>query len=480
MDIELHNTLTRKKEKFTPLQHGLFSKPTIGMYNCGPTVYNYAHIGNLRAYVFADTLKRLMKANGYKVKQVINITDVGHLTSEADSGEDKIEKASEREHKSAWDIAKFYTDAFFEDLTLLNIDTQGTKFPRATDYISEQIKIIKTLETKGFTYRTSDGIYFDTSKFPGYGKLGGLYGMGKDLKIDNQLNLSSRIGLDNEKRNQRDFALWKFSPKGEKRDMEWPSPWGVGFPGWHIECSAMSRALLGETFDIHTGGIDHIPTHHNNEIAQSEGSQGKPFVRYWMHNAFINIQGEKMAKSDENFITLQSVKEKGYSPLAYRYFLLGARYSTPLNFTWQALDGAANAYKKLITAVCELPLGGKVNKEIWNRALGFVADDLDTPKVLALCWDLLKDDKLSPADKKATIIKIDEMLGLKLGEKEDKIEIPENILKLVNERKNARDKKDWKKSDQLREQITKLGFEVKDTAEGQKIVSPSSPHVVNV
>ena len=463
MDIELYNTLTRKKEKFTPIRRGFFGKPEVGMYHCGPTVYNYAHIGNLRAYVFADTLKRLMKVAGYKIKQVINITDVGHFTNDADTGEDKIEKASKREHKSSWDIAEFYAQAFFRDLKDLNIDIIGTKFPRATQYINEQIKIIKTLSEKGFTYPTSDGIYFDTSKFPEYGKLGNI-----DLK---GIRAGERVEVNEEKKNPTDFALWKFSPKNEKRDMEWPSLWGVGFPGWHIECSAMSRALLGDMFDIHTGGIDHIPTHHNNEIAQSEGATGKMPARVWMHNAFVNISGGKMAKSDENFITLSLLKEKGYSPLAYRYFLLTARYSTQINFTWEALDGVANAYKKLVATIHELPPCGKVNKELWNQIVGFMADDLDTPKALALVWDILKDDRLSPADKKATIVKTDELFGLKLGEKtrEAAIAISESVLKLADERKSARAEKNWKKSDELRDQITKLGFEVKDTPEGQKI-----------
>ena len=464
MDIYLHDTLSGKKEKFIPARRSFPGRPEIGMYHCGPTVYNYAHIGNLRAYIFADTLKRLMKSAGYGVKQVINITDMGHLTSDADdTGEDKMEKARRREHKSAWDIAEFYTQAFFKDLASLNIDTEGTQFPRATQYVKEQINIIKTLDKKGFAYRTSDGLYFDTAKFPGYGKLGNI-----DIK---GLREGERIGVNKERRNPTDFALWKFSPEKEKRDMEWLSPWGVGFPGWHIECSAMSRALLGEAFDIHTGGIDHIPTHHNNEIAQSEGSQGKPFVRYWMHSAFVTIGGGRMAKSADNFITLQSLREKGYSPPTYRYFLLGARYSTQINFTWEALDGAANAYGKLNAAVCELPDGGKINKELWNGALSFMTDDLDTPKTLALCRNILKDDKLSPADKKATIMKIDELLGLKLGEKGNKVIIPEDILKLADERKNARHKKDWKKSDELRDKIVKLGFEVKDTPLGQKIVA---------
>jgi len=469
MHIELHNTLSGKKEKFVPAKKGFLSsmglgKPIVRMYNCGPTVYNHAHIGNLRAYVFADTLKRLLKVSGYKVKQVINITDVGHLTNDNDeTGEDKMEKARRREHKSAWDIAKFYTESFFDDLNDLNINTNGIIFSKATDYIREQIKIVKILEKKGFTYRTSDGVYFDTSKFPDYGKLGNINLAG--------IREGERIGINSEKKNATDFALWKFSPRNETRDMEWNSPWGIGFPGWHIECSAMSSKLLGIPFDIHTGGIDHIPVHHNNEIAQSEGAFGEKFVNYWLHSAFVNIGGEKMAKSDENFITLHTLKERGYSPLAYRYFLLSARYSTQINFTWEALDGALNAYKKLTSFVNELSVDGKINNELFNKALSFVSDDLDTPKTLALIWDILRDEKLSSADKKITIIEIDKLLGLGLGRKEPETTVPENILKLVDLRNSARLAKDWKKSDELRDEIVKLGFEVKDTPEGQKITT---------
>jgi cysteinyl-tRNA synthetase len=298
MEIYLTNTLTGKKELFKPVRKGLLSalgigKTRVGMYHCGPTVYNYAHIGNLRAYVFADTLKRLMLAHGFRVEQVINITDVGHLVSDGDTGEDKMEKARRLEKKSAWDIAQFYTEAFLKNLADLNINIEGTEFPRATDFIREQVAIVKTLEEKGYTYRTSDGIYFDTSKFPTYGKLGNIDIAG--------IREGERIGVNQEKLNPTDFALWKFSPTNEQREMEWESPWGKGFPGWHIECSAMSKALLGTTFDIHTGGIDHIPVHHNNEIAQSEGSTGEPLARYWLHNAFVNVVGGKMAKSEGNF-----------------------------------------------------------------------------------------------------------------------------------------------------------------------------------
>lgn len=457
MDIYLHNTLTGKKEKFEPIKKG-----KVGMYHCGPTVYNYPHIGNLRAYVFADTIKRLFLYSGYKVKQVINITDVGHIVNDADSGEDKMEKARKREQKSAYEIAEFYTNVFFENLKDLNIDTKGTKFPRATKYIKSQIKIVKTLEKKGFTYKTSDGIYFDTSKFQEYGKLGNI-----DIK---GIREGERIGINDEKKNPTDFALWKFSPTNEKREMEWSSPWGVGFPGWHIECSTMSSELLGDTFDIHTGGIDHIPVHHNNEIAQSESSTGKHFVNYWLHSAFINIDGAKMAKSEDNFLTLQKVIDRGISPLAYRYFLLTARYSTPLNFSWEALEGASSAYKKLRNLVSSYSNKGKISKEYVNKVNEIIIDDLDTPKVIALIWDITKDSNLSDPDKKATIVEIDRLLGLKLGEKIEETKIPENVLMLANKRDEARKVKDWKKSDELRDEIANLGFEVKDTSDGQKLI----------
>ncbi|MBI5133775.1 MAG: cysteine--tRNA ligase [Candidatus Taylorbacteria bacterium] len=464
MKIYLHNTLTGKKEEFVPLKKSLFGRPKVGMYHCGPTVYNYPHIGNLRAYVFADSLKRLMKAAGYKVAQVINITDVGHLVSDADSGEDKMEKAKKREQKSAWDIAKFYTEAFFENLSDLNVDTEGTIFPRATDFIKEQIAIVRLLEKKSLTYRTSDGIYFDTSKFPDYGKLGHI-----DLS---GIREGERIGVNEEKRNPTDFALWKFSPAGEKRDMEWESPWGKGFPGWHIECSAMSMRYLGETFDIHTGGIDHIPVHHQNEIAQSEGATGKQFVRYWMHVAFMNIAGAKMAKSEGNFLTLDVLKEKSFSPMDYRYFLLGARYSTPLSFTWEALEAARNAYRRLNGAVCKLPSGGKVDAAYWDKALSGLADDLDTPKALATIWEILRDDKLSPADKKATILKIDSLLGLAKADEApvEEEKVPEAVSALAQEREVARRNKNWSRSDELRNEIAKLGYDVKDTSDGQRIM----------
>jgi len=334
MDMHLYNTLTRSKELFRPLKEG-----EVFMYHCGPTVYNYAHLGNLRAYVFADILRRVFSFNNYAVKQVINITDVGHLTSDEDEGEDKLEAGARREGKSAQEIAEFYTGAFLEDMSALNIDTRATLFPKATEHIAEQIDLIKTLEKKGATYRTSDGVYFDTSACKQYGELAHLDIAG--------LKEGARVLKNPEKRNATDFALWKFSKPEEKRQQEWESPWGLGFPGWHLECSAMSMKYLGPHFDIHTGGIDHIPVHHTNEIAQSETATGEKFVNYWMHAGFVNIEGAKMAKSEENFITLKTLTEKGFSPLAYRYWLLTADYKKTINFTWEALEGAETAFRKL-------------------------------------------------------------------------------------------------------------------------------------
>ncbi|HEY9480776.1 MAG TPA: cysteine--tRNA ligase [Candidatus Paceibacterota bacterium] len=465
MAIKLHNTLSGQKETFTPSKRGLFGlgRPQVGMYHCGPTVYNYIHIGNLRAFFLADILRRTFEANGYKVKQVMNVTDVGLL--ESDNAEDKMTVALKREGKpltleAMRELADFYTEAFKKDLTDLNI-LMPHKLPKASEHITEDILVVQKLEKKGFAYRIADGIYFDTSKADDYGKLG---------QVPDLDNEKSRIGLNQEKKNPRDFALWKFN-----ESLGWPSPWGKGFPGWHIECSAMSMKYLGETFDIHTGGIDLIPIHHNNEIAQSEHATGKVFARYWLHNAFVNVGEAKMAKSAGNYIALRDLVAKGYSPMDYRYFLLGARYSSPLNFSFEALDAAKNARERLVAVMCELPWkengkSGKVNTEYWNKALAFASDDLDTPKILALVHEILRDSALAPADKKATILKIDSLLGLAKPEEPKKAEpIPAEVQKLLDGRAAARTTKDWKKSDELRDQIAALGWSVKDTAEGQKI-----------
>lgn len=449
----LTNTLTGKKEAFSAL-----NGKNVGMYNCGPTVYNYAHIGNLRSYVFADILRRTLQWNDYKVNQVINITDIGHLSSDADDGEDKMTKGLKREGKPLTlagmkELALFYEERFIDDLKELNIEIPE-HLPRASEHIEEELALIRKLEEKGFVYKTSDGLYFDTTKDPEYGKLG-------NIKFD---NTESRVAVNTEKKNQRDFALWKFN-----NEIGFPSPWGQGFPGWHIECSAMSMKYLGETFDIHTGGIDHIPVHHNNEIAQSQSATGKEYVKFWLHNAFVNIEGgKKMAKSEDNFLKLSTLEENNISPISYRYWLLGARYNSPMNFSLEALQGAQNAYEKLKNRLADIEDGGKVDKKILEKFTDYINDDLDTPKALALVWEILSDSKFNDTDKKATILQMDKVLGLKLGE-HDRVAIPENIREFAREREIARENKDWSKSDELRKEIEKAGFEVKDTPEGQKI-----------
>lgn len=469
MPLRFFNTLSRKKEIFKPIGKG-----KVGMYTCGPTVYQYAHIGNIRAYVVADILKRALKYAGFNVRHVINITDVGHLTSDEDEGEDKIEAEARREHKRAQDIARFYTKAFQDDFDLLNIEKRDVQFPRASKYIKEQIGLVKILEKKGFTYRTSDGIYFDTSKFKNYGVFARL-----DLK---GLRQGAHIGIHAEKRNASDFALWKFSPEKSSgqavRQQEWRSPWGVGFPGWHIECSAMSIKYLGKHFDIHTGGIDHIPVHHTNEIAQSESATGKKFVNYWIHNEFVTMGREKMAKSLGNTITLADLAKKGISPAAYRYWLLTAHYRTPVAFNLDAVRGAEKALLRVTVAIAPAPSGGHSVESYMKKFTAYMEDDLDTPRAIALMRELLKDEKISLRDKRATILEFDNVLGLGLEElvknlkRVSRTVVPKNIQQLLRDRENARAKKDWVMADNLRDAIFTLGYEIKDTDEG--------PHVVRI
>lgn len=471
MDIYLHNTYTGKDELFIPLQKGMVS-----MYNCGPTVYNYAHIGNMRSFVFADTLRRMFEWNGYRVTQIINITDVGHLTSDSDdTGEDKVEKMAQSTGKTAQEIVTFYTDVFMKDLAALNINPAHITFPKATEHIREQIVMIQDLEAKGFTYKTFDGIYFDTARFPDYGKLGHINLAG--------LEEGARIGEHTEKRNPTDFALWKFSPTPgvgeEKRQQEWESPWGVGFPGWHIECSAMSIKYLGDEFDIHTGGIDHIPVHHNNEIAQAVCS-GHRFAHYWMHNAFLNIHAPnpsdgyvKMAKSGDNFIQVSTLIEKGFDPLAYRYLLLTSRYSSPMEFSFEALLSAQTALKRIRRFIHDTVDTGPFvdqdrsfpERELFTQ---YINTNLDTPKAIALLWDIIKSSEISVGDKKTLILSFDMVLGLNLHVHEES-EIPLEIQKLILTRNTARENKDFALSDSLRTQIESLGFEVLDTPEGTKV-----------
>lgn len=474
MDIQLYNTLSKKKEIFKPIKAGV-----VGMYHCGPTVYDRAHIGNLRAYVFADTLRRVFEYNDYKVNQVINITDVGHLTSDADAGEDKMTKALVRENMSLTlsamrEVGTKYFDAFVEDLKELHIELPQA-FPRASDTIKEDIELIKKLEEKGFTYTTTDGIYFDTNKFTGYGKLGG-------NAVEEKVDVRGRIGENTEKKNFRDFAIWKFSAKQhvgkEIVSIGWESPWGKGFPGWHIECSAMSRMILGQPFDIHTGGIDHISVHHNNEIAQSEAAFGEPLAHYWMHNEFITIKKSKMAKSEGNYITLDTLEHEHISPLAYRYWLLTAHYRSPVNFTYSAVKSAQTALIRLLATVSGFPLGGKVLSTYKNDFQVFVNDDLDIPRAIALMWDLLKDSNVSDEDKRATLIDFDRVLGLDLDAVSPMEsvtpahahEIPPEIQALADAREEARKSKEWVKADALRNEIQERGFDVVDTDAGFSII----------
>lgn len=466
--IKLYNTLTRKRDNFKPIKKG-----HAGVYTCGPTVYDYAHIGNLRSYIFADILKRVLAFNDYKVKHVMNITDVGHLVSDADAGEDKMMKALKREKleptkSSMFKLANKYTRAFQTDIKKLNIKEPST-WCKATDHIKEMVGLVKILLEKKYAYETSTAIYYDISKFKDYGKLA-------KLSLE-QLEAGARVEVDPEKKNPLDFVLWfKAVGKHKNHIMQWDSPFGKGFPGWHIECSAMSSKYLGKQFDIHTGGIDHIPIHHTNEIAQSEAAFGKkPWVKYWLHNEFLVLaKGKKMAKSGEGFITLSVLEEKGFHPLDYRYFCLGTHYRKPLMFSYEALEGAKNTIQKLTEKIIELKENGstKENKQLQKEYLARfteeINDDLNTPKALAVLWDVIKEIKLASKEKYKLILKFDEVLGLDLKSVK-KTTISSEVKSLVKQRESARKDKDWQKADQLRDNVNKLGYSIEDTKEGPKI-----------
>ncbi len=446
--ISLYNTLTREKEDFSPIE-----KDEVKMYTCGPTVYGFPHIGNYRAYVFADTLKRVLTYNGYKVKHVMNLTDI----------DDKTIRESQKEGKSLKEFTEFYSEEFFKDIKSLNI-INPAKFTKATEYVNEMVEIIKKLEKNDIAYKSQDGsVYFSIKKFKEYGKL-------SRLDLDNQKeNAGGRIDTDEyDKDNVQDFALWKAWDEKDG-DVFWETDLGKGRPGWHIECSAMSMSNLGEELDIHTGGVDNIFPHHENDIAQSEGATGKQFVRYWLHNEWVLVDQKKMAKSLNNFYTLRDLMKRDIDPLSYRFWLLMASYRTRVNFIWEAIEGAETALKRLYGLYLELGDGaGKVNDEYKEKFTEFVNDDLNTPRALSLLWDLIKDDNVSPADKKATILDFDKVLGLGFADLKEEI-IPEEVMTLVNEREQARAAKDFKKSDELRDKINSLGYEVKDTSEGQKV-----------
>jgi len=462
MDLYLYNSLTRKKEKFQPILPG-----QVGLYTCGPTVYNYAHIGNLRTYIFEDILKRVLLYNDYHVKHVMNITDVGHLTGDRDMGEDKMEKGARREGKSAWEIADYYTRAFKNDILRLNI-LEPNIWVKATDTIDDQIALIKLLEEKRFTYQTGDGIYFDTSKFKDYNKLSH-----QDIE---SLQEGARVERNPEKRNPTDFALWKFTPKTVNRQMEWDSPWGMGFPGWHLECSAMSMKFLGEQLDIHCGGTDHIDVHHTNEIAQSEAATGKPFFNFWMHGAFLIIAGgKKMAKSEENFLTLENAfLKEGLNPLVYRFASFQTHYRKPMEYSDESILAARNGLMHLQNQVRQVS-GNKSGSEqhihitFKNRFLQAVNDDLNMPRALAAVQEMLKGD-ISDDEKHATIMDFDRVLGLDLEQVDKPEKLPADIQKMVDARQKARNEKDWAASDRLRDELQNLGYRVQDTKEGIKLI----------
>ncbi len=468
--LQVFNTESKSLETFTPL-----SDKKVKMYTCGPTVYDYAHIGNLRAYFFADTLKRVLLYNGYSVNHTINYTDFGHLTSDADHGDDKMMKGLRREGMeisldSMRVLSDRYIHAFNEDLKALNI-LFPTQFARASDYVSEQIQLIEKLLEKGYAYETSDGIYFDITKFPTYGRLGGINLEGQEA--------GARVEINPEKRQPADFALWK------KADLGFESKWGLGFPGWHIECSAMAFATLGEQIDIHTGGVDNIPTHHNGEIAQSEAVTGKRFSKYWMHGEHIGIAHEKISKSLGNGMTLEVLYEKGYSALDYRYWLLTSHYRTKANFSFEALDGAKQALLKLRRLMFEewADAKGSPSLEYSLRFREAVNDDLNTPRALAVLWELVKDDTVLEGDKRATILQFEPVLGLGLDTDPEMgrlalgrlspAEVPSDIDALIHEREAARVARNWSEADRLRDLIAQKGYVLEDTAEGPRVTKGS-------
>ena len=455
--LKLYNALDRKISEFKPVGK------EVNMYSCGPTVYYYAHIGNLRAYVFMDLLKRTLEFNGYKVNSVMNITDVGHLTSDADEGEDKMAVASKRENKSPWEISKFYTDYFFNAIDKMNIK-RPTHVLKATDCINEMIDFVSGLLKNGYAYETSKGIYFSVEKFKEYGRLSG-------LDINDKL-AGARIEVDKEKRHPSDFALWIKAPK--EHIMQWPSPWGMGYPGWHIECSAMCRKIFGDNVDIHTGGIDHMPVHHENEIAQNNCLTGKEVVKRWMHVEFLQVNGGKMGKSLGNLYTLEQLEEKGYSPLTYRYFLLNAHYSKKQNFTFEAMDASKTSLNRLYDLVNSNK--GKSEKidesklaKFENRFIDAINDNLNIPLSISVLWDMLKE---MPKNQKVydMALKFDQIFGLDLGKAVKEDSIPENIQELASKRWEAKLNKDWALADKLRGEISALGYEILDSKTEYKII----------
>lgn len=452
--LKLYNSLTNKKEEFKSIEDN-----KVKMYTCGPTVYYYQHIGNMRAYIFMDSLRRVLKYNGYDIKGVMNVTDVGHLTSDEDSGDDKMELASKRENKSPYEIAKFYAGIFFDDLKKLNIDIPEN-ITYATKFVPQMIEFVKGLEKKGFTYRIDDGIYFDVQKFPSYGQLSQ-----KDLTKTGNARIEENLN----KHHPFDFALWKFVP--ENHIMKWDSPWGVGCPGWHIECSAMGKTILGDKFDIHTGGIDHKTVHHEDEIAQNDALAGHRVVNMWMHNEFLLVDGGKMSKSLGNVYTLSDLEKKGFSAMDFKYFCLNTHYSKKLNFTFEGLKASSNGYKNLKALIKEHKnASNKTSDEILQKYskdfLDAINDDLNIPLALGVIWTMLKNQEKS-VDIYNLVLKFDKALGLELDKEEIVSQvIPQEIVELAEKRLVARKNKDFATSDNLRDEISNLGYEIKDSKEG--------------
>ena len=454
--LRFYNTLTREKEVFKP------EGKTVTMYSCGPTVYNYAHIGNLRTYVFMDLVRRTLKYDGYKLKGVMNITDVGHLMSDGDEGEDKMEVAAKKQRKSPYEIAAYYTDVFFKDIAALNIGKPEI-IAKATDHIQDMIKYVETLMEKGYAYETSDGIYFDISRFKDYGKL-------SRLNLDDQI-AGARVEVNGEKRHPADFALWKKAPK--EHIMQWPSPWGMGYPGWHIECSAMSKKYLGSVIDIHSGGVDHIPVHHENEIAQSEALEGHKTVNTWLHGEFMLVDGGKMSKSLGNTYTIAQLEEMGYPPLSFRYFCLNTHYRKKLNFTFEGIKAADTAYKRLLNLLYEHKISSvetdkKITDKYRDEFQAAIDDDINIPLALGIVWTMLKERPSK--DIYSLAMEFDKVLGLSLDKaapaEKEKIDIPDEIRKLADLRLEARKAKNWAESDRLRDILNQKGYSVLDAKDG--------------
>ena len=460
MSIKLYNTLTKQTEELKPIEGNL-----VKIYTCGPTVYSYAHIGNFRAYLFMDLLRRVLKYNGYELKHVMNITDVGHLESDADEGEDKMVMAAKKEKKNPYEIAQFYTDAFMKDIERLNIN-KPESVVKATDHIKEMIQFVQELLDNGYAYETSKGIYFDITKLDKYPVL-------SNRKLDDQI-AGARVEVDEEKKNPYDFAVWIKAP--ENHLMKWDSPWGLSYPGWHIECSAMGRKYLGEQFDIHTGGVDHIPTHHENEIAQSKGATGKIPAKTWMHVEFLQVDGGKMGKSLGNTYTLDQLQERGIEPLAYKLFCFSSNYTKKLNFTWEGAKAAQTSLERLREGLLKHKEGsekidGEVIKQYEEKFLETINNDLNITNAMGIVWDIIRNEKKSK-DFYDLICKFDEVMGLDLKNvqrQEKTLDLPDEVIKLVEERKIAREQKNWAESDRLRDEINKLGYNIKDSKTGMEL-----------